>query len=159
LHGAPAVVDSAGDGSSAGDGGWAARLASAAVPRLRTSLVGLAAPAFSGTAPDLSAASFDPGEGRAVLLFLTSSCEPCRAIWKDLAGQRRPGVVVVTPDAATEDPRKVAALAGRSSVIMSTEAWLTYGVSRAPWTVAIDNGVVVADCPASPSAGGRPESP
>lgn len=118
------------------------------MPRLRTSLVGRPAPPFSGTAPDLTPASVDPGEGRTVLLFLTSSCEPCRAVWTDLEGQPRPGVVAVTPDAATEDRRAVAAVAGCSTVVMSTDAWLAYGVSRAPWAIVVENGLVVSDGPA-----------
>jgi len=89
-----------------------------------------------------------------VLLFLTSSCEPCRAVWSDLAGTTCPGVVAVTPDATTEDARAVAAVAGLSKVVMSTEAWLAYGVSRAPWAIVVENGLVVSDGPASPPAGG-----
>lgn len=119
------------------------------VPRLRASLLGQAPPPISGVAPDSSPAAYEPGPGRTVLMFLTSSCLPCRTIWASLSDGSRADTVAVTPDAATEDRAEVRALAGSARVIMSTAGWLDYGVSKAPWSVVVDGGVVVADGPAA----------
>lgn len=113
-------------------------------------MLGQRAVAVSGVSLDGTASSFEPGPARSVLVFLTSSCEPCKRIWTSLAGGCRPEVVAVTPDAATEDRAAVAALAGQGRVVMSTAGWLDYGVSKAPWSVVIEDGVVVAEGPAAP---------
>jgi hypothetical protein len=82
------------------------------------------------------------------LIFLTGSCKPCQAYWGPFTA--RAPIALITPDPATEDRRRVAKLAGGSPhpVVMSTEAWLAYGVTKAPWLVVIDHGTVVADEPA-----------
>jgi hypothetical protein len=118
------------------------------MPRLRPSLVGKPAVTVSGVSVDGEPSSYEPGPGRSVLVFLTSSCQPCLTIWSSLAAERPPDVVAVTPDSATENRRAVAALAGQARVVMSSDGWLAYGVSKAPWAVVIEDGMVVADGPA-----------
>jgi hypothetical protein len=103
---------------------------------------------------------------RAVVLFLTSSCYGCRAIWDGFAARAQeagppegvapsssptPGkpdnaiVVLVTPSPSTESARRVAALApGGVEIVMSSEAWHAYGVTAAPSYVAVAGGRVVA---------------
>jgi hypothetical protein len=94
---------------------------------------------------------------RTVLLFLTSSCYGCRPLWERLATGPRgatgeenvPGalqVLLVTPSPSTESAQDVAALApaGRD-VLMSSEAWHTFGVTAAPWFVVVDEGLVAAE--------------
>lgn len=84
-----------------------------------------------------------PGPGRTVIYFLTSSCRSCQGVWADLAAGM-PGVAV-TPDAATEDRRRLRKLAGpATTVVMSTDAWLMYGTGPAPWQVVVEGGVVVS---------------
>lgn len=89
-----------------------------------------------------------PGDGRTVLYFLTSSCRDCREVWAAL-GAGVPGVAV-TPDAATEDRRKLRSLAaGGVRVVMSTAAWIDYAAGPAPWMAVVDDGVVSAEGPAA----------
>jgi hypothetical protein len=38
-------------------------------------------------------------------------------------------------------------------VVMSSQAWVAYGVSKAPWLVIIDRRTVVADQPAPDEVG------
>jgi len=95
-----------------------------------------------------------------VVLFLTSSCYGCRVLWDGMARQSpktspargMPPVVVVTPSPSTESARTVAGLAPEGlTVVMSSDAWHAYGVTRAPWCVVVAGGVVVADGPAPPT--------
>lgn len=112
---------------------------------------------MQGTAPDgapVAAGLFGEWSGR--LLFLTSSCIGCRAVWEALgAGEdaARGGsdapVVVITPSPSTESGRAVLALAPAGvRVVMSSEGWHAYGVTAAPWMVDVAGGVVVAEGPA-----------
>jgi hypothetical protein len=82
------------------------------------------------------------------LIFLTSSCKPCQAYWGRFSA--RGAIALITPDRATEDRRRVAKLAATSPhpVVMSTDTWLAYGVTKAPWLVIVDKGTVVTDRPA-----------
>ena len=92
----------------------------------------------------------DLSSGRLVLWFLTSSCRPCREVWRRLA----PPDVAVTPDPATESRRKVAALAPPGVVVvMSSAAWLEYRPGPAPWRVILVDGVVAAS---GPGGSGQP---
>ena len=68
----------------------------------------------------------------------------CRIFWDGLSSGREPPVTIVTPDPSTESPRRVAFLAPRGvPVVMSTGAWVHYGVIWAPWFVVLRDGVVV----------------
>ena len=56
--------------------------------------------------------------------------------------------MVVTPGAGTESRRGIASrLAGGfgPQVVMSTEAWIAYGVRGAPWFVVVADGTVAAE--------------
>ena len=94
------------------------------------------------------------------VVFLTSSCRPCQAYWKEApagaAGGQAASIVYVTPDPSTESRRRVARLAAQAAptpVIMSTEAWLAYGVTQAPWLVVVRDGQVMVDGPAPSEPG------
>jgi hypothetical protein len=106
------------------------------------------ATAVRGVRPDGSPAEVGV-ELPVALVFLTSSCRPCQPYWGPFSA--RASVALVTPDPATEDRRRVAKLAAGSphAVVMSSAAWLAYGVARAPWLVIVDRGTVVVDqrCP------------
>jgi hypothetical protein len=120
-------------------------------------MLGQMAPDIVGTSPDGSplvlsfGARQDGSEAVPVsaALFLTSSCEPCLGLWAG-APVGTGGVAVVTPDPTTEDARKIARLAPSGlPVAMSSQGWHDYGVTGAPWLVAVDDrGVVVSDGPA-----------
>lgn len=91
-------------------------------------------------------------EGRAaVLLFLTGSCYGCRPLWVGAAARYRastqhPPVVIVSPSPSTENARTIAALAtGEARVVMSSEAWHAYRVTKAPWCVRVTDGMVTGD--------------
>jgi len=92
---------------------------------------------------------------------LASVCPPCAERARMLrAAQCREGwhldhEPVIDPDPATEDRRRVAKLAARSPhpVVMSTQAWTAYGVTKAPWLVILDHGMVVIDQPAPEQVG------
>jgi hypothetical protein len=100
------------------------------------------APAVFGTDLDGAAVELDLETGRTVLYFLTSSCRSCQPVWEALAAGA-PGVAV-TPDAATEDRRKLRKLAGGGiEVVLSSDAWFRYGAGPAPWRVVVEDGVVV----------------
>jgi hypothetical protein len=100
-----------------------------------------------GVRPDGSPTEVSVDQSLA-LIFLTSSCKPCQPYWGRFSA--RPAIALITPDPATEDRRRVAKLAATSPhpVVMSTDTWLAYGVTKAPWLVVVDNGTVVVDQPA-----------
>lgn len=107
----------------------------------------------SGHAPDGARSGVDVADGRWVLLFVTSSCRSCRALWEVLAaapdGLGSGPWVVVTPGPSTESRRAVAALAPPGlAVVMSTDTWLAYSPGPAPWAVVVDGGVGVWEGPA-----------
>jgi hypothetical protein len=88
-----------------------------------------------------------------LLFFLTSSCYGCRPLWEGFASHRnesrRGRVVLVTPSPSTESARAIGELApGGVDVVMSSDAWHAYGVTKAPWFVKVAGGVVVEDRPA-----------
>ena len=57
--------------------------------------------------------------------------------------------LVLTPGPETESRRRVAQLAGPvpHRVLMSGAAWHSYGITKAPWVVEIENGAVVKTGP------------
>lgn len=116
-------------------------------PPPREPLVGRHAPPVAGV--DISGRPAGAElSGRLLLAFLTGSCQPCRSFWSELAQGRDPGmpVVVVTPAPTTESPRGLARVAGDTTrVVMSSEAWLAYGVRGAPWFALVDDERVVAE--------------
>ena len=109
-------------------------------------------PLTSGPAPRIEGVT--PGSERIALafpdsdvdlLFLTSDCRECRECWGRLAG----GNVVVTPDPATDSRRSVAKLAPAGiTVVMSSNAWHAYGITKAPWLVEVRAGEIVGSRPA-----------
>lgn len=112
-------------------------------PRGRPSPLGRPAPPVEGVDPAGSPVRADT-EGRTVY-FLTSSCQPCRALWAELGED----ALIVTPDPSTEDRRAVAALApAGATVVMSSDAWFAYGPGPAPWQVTVAGGVVTSSGPA-----------
>jgi hypothetical protein len=55
-------------------------------------------------------------------------------------------VSLVTPSPSTESARKVGALSPPGvQVVMSSDGWNEYAVTKAPWLVVADGGVVVVD--------------
>lgn len=130
------------------------------IRRRRRLLAPLAAPLpaepparITGPAPDGSVTTVDLATGRHVLLFLTSSCRPCREVWASLPAD--PGIVVVTPGPSTESRRKVAELAPpTTTVVMSSEAWFAFSAGPAPWRVVVDGGRVVSAGSGQPGAHG-----
>lgn len=89
------------------------------------------------------------GMGSVLVAFLTEGCEDCKGFWRTLGSPPPSGVdhvLIVTPDAATQDARRVADLAPPGvEVVMSTQIWLDYQVNGAPWFFFTDDGVVVAE--------------
>lgn len=82
-----------------------------------------------------------------LLLFLSSGCLGCRDLWDGLAELRAAlsgvaRVVAVTRSPDAEDSSAVAALAGESAVVMSSQAFSHYRVSGPPFlVVAAADGV------------------
>jgi hypothetical protein len=103
---------------------------------------GLPAPAVEGVDPSGRPESVSVEVGRVGLVFLTGSCEPCQNLW---SGAVEGPVAIVTPNPTTESRRRVGQLAPVGvKVVMSSEAWHSYGVKRAPWLVVVEDGVIVA---------------
>jgi hypothetical protein len=117
----------------------------------RPTRVGAPAAALTGVDPTGAPAQL-PVAGDTALLFLTSSCQPCQAFWRQLADDPGlPGglpVAVATPGAALESRRKVADLAPDGvAVVLSGQAWDDYGVTGSPFAVIVRAGTVVAEGP------------
>ena len=103
------------------------------------------APAFEGVTPQGEAIEVDPSGLDLDLLFLTSDCRECKQCWPHATGTD----VIVTPDPATDSRRSVARLApGGVTVVMSSPAWHSYGVSKAPWRVQVRGGEITSSRPA-----------
>jgi hypothetical protein len=115
----------------------------------RPILVGRTAEPIAGTDPDGRPARRDwPSARRELIAFLTGGCTTCQTFWSGFADPRDGDLpaVVVTPDPATESRRAIASrVTGGLQVIMSTAAWMSYGVRGAPWFVVVDDGLVVAE--------------
>ncbi|HEX4864091.1 MAG TPA: hypothetical protein VFV02_08470, partial [Acidimicrobiales bacterium] len=116
--------------------------------------VGSPAPAIAGVRPDGSRVSVEldgsggsdesggSGGSELLLIFLTSECRECAGIWDRLTAGAEGAVLVVTPGPETESRRKVAersASAGSQplTVVMSSEVWHAFGITRAPWLVEV----------------------
>jgi hypothetical protein len=91
-----------------------------------------------------------------LLAFLTSGCTTCRTFWDafregppDVPGGAR--LIIVTRGAEAESAGALSALAGRTEVVMSTEAWESYDVPYAPYFVYVSGpaGRVVGEGVAS----------
>jgi hypothetical protein len=107
--------------------------------------------AVSGRDPTGIATSRDWDDGSpALVAFLTSGCSTCQRWWATLADPAGfvagLPVLVVTPSPATESRRAVAARAAPGlAVMMSSDAWVAYGVRGAPWFVVVSGGTVRAE--------------
>jgi hypothetical protein len=113
-------------------------------------LIGSPAAPVSGLRPDGTPIRVETGAGTTVILFLTSSCYGCRPLWPGAGAAPTPvitaPVVAVTPDPETESATAVAALAAADTqVVMSSPVWHAYRVTRAPWWVVVEDGVVTED--------------
>jgi hypothetical protein len=98
--------------------------------------------------PDGSLVQVDISNGRRELLFLTSSCQPCRGVWASLSAASP--VVVVTPGPSTESRRAVARLAPEGLlVVMSSTVWFAFAPGPAPWRVKLVDGAVTQAGPAA----------
>jgi hypothetical protein len=80
-----------------------------------------------------------------LLAFLSSSCLTCTSFWDRFAEPAPLGLregtrlVIVTRSVHEESPSRLAALAPpQVTVIMSTEAWMSYGVPGAPYFILVD---------------------
>ena len=94
---------------------------------------------------DALSVSATAGPGSALLVFLSSGCTTCGAIWRSLlagAGPTMPAglrVVVVTKGPELESASEVRRLAPPgTTVIMSSEAWSDYEVPGSPFFVLLD---------------------
>jgi hypothetical protein len=95
-------------------------------------------------AGDSVALSFGSDSPPTLLAFLTSGCTSCAPFW---AGLRETTdlpalaerVVVVTHDTNRESPTRVARLApAQAEIVMSSAAWVQYGVPASPHFVLTD---------------------
>ena len=147
LHSLGAGV---GDPALAGDDGAASSPSVPApvtmgppLPRERSST---SAPTVAGTTPagDALALSVATAGRLTLLAFLSSGCSTCQGFWSALASDARsllpPGVdvVVVTKGPELEVPADVAARAGRTTVVMGSDAWTDYEVPASPFFVLVD---------------------
>lgn len=104
-------------------------------------MTGGPAPALAGVTPDSGKIALETPGSDLDLLFLTSDCRECKRCW----AQAGPTDVIVTPDPATDSRRSVAKLAPVGvTVVMSSEAWHSYGVTKAPWRVRVRGGEIVS---------------
>ncbi len=99
---------------------------------------------LTGTTPTGDAISLAVADVRhdTLVAFLTSGCATCRAFWEafratpaDVPGGAR--LVAVTRGADAESPGAIAALAGATPVVMSSELWDHYDIPYAPYFVYI----------------------
>ena len=115
---------------------------------------GSPAPTVAGVSPDGSPKTVDPktfdpttfdaGGRTLTLLFMTSECQECKQAWSALESMPE-ATFVLTPGPETESRRRVVQLAGNAQglVLMSGAAWHSYGITKAPWVVEIENGTIV----------------
>lgn len=103
------------------------------------------APPLAGVTPGSDPVSLETSGAELDLLFLTSDCRECKQCW----AQATSSEVIVTPDPATDSRRAVAKLAPVGvTVVMSSTAWHSYGVTKAPWRVRVREGEIVWSGPA-----------
>jgi hypothetical protein len=112
-------------------------------------LPGAPAPSLAGPTPAGDAIALDfgagGGAGPTLLAFLTSGCGTCAGFWETLGDARLPAgvqTVVVTHGAERERPGRLRKLAPPGiPVVMSSQAWLDYGVPGAPYFVLVDGSI------------------
>lgn len=86
-----------------------------------------------------------------LLAFLDSGCSSCAALLDELERRGAPAglprLVVVAKDADEERPRRFAAAARDTLVVMSSQAWRDYAVPGSPYFVYVDGarGLVVGE--------------
>lgn len=99
---------------------------------------------LSGTTPAGDAVSLAVTGVRhdTLIAFLTSGCATCRGFWEafrtgppDVPGGAR--LVAVTRGSDAESPGAVAALAGDTPLVMSSELWEHYDIPYAPYFVYV----------------------
>ena len=99
---------------------------------------------LNGTTPNGDAVSLAVRDVRhdTLVAFLTSGCATCRGFWDafrdgppDVPGGAR--LVTVTRGPEAESPGAIAALAGVTPVVMSSDAWEHFDVPYAPYFVYI----------------------
>jgi hypothetical protein len=112
--------------------------------------VGAPAPDVSGRSPAGEPVEVAVGAGPTTLIFLTSDCAECQALWRGMTADpaAQPSVVLVTPDPSTQSRRALEALVPPEQVaVMSSDTWHAYGITRAPWCVVVEDGTIVASRP------------
>jgi len=124
-------------------------------PRRRFSPASLPAPEVSGLGLDGSALAVQVTnvEHDTLLVFLSSGCSTCGALWEamadaNLALPQGTRLVVVAQGADREHVALLAELAPRHlPMVLSTQAWQDYGVPGAPYAVLVDgaSGRVVGE--------------
>ncbi|MGH9083801.1 MAG: TlpA family protein disulfide reductase [Acidimicrobiales bacterium] len=89
--------------------------------------------------------SLEAGDGRALLVFVSSGCDGCRPFWPAAANPSTLGippgepVVLVTHDRRDEDPAALARLVcDPAGVVMSNDAWRAYRVQGPPFFALVD---------------------
>lgn len=80
-----------------------------------------------------------------LLAFLTSGCLTCAGFWDAFADSRHLGLpstvrlVIVTKGSDMESPSRLSSLSPRDvPVVMSSTAWVDYGIQVAPYFVLVD---------------------
>lgn len=100
--------------------------------------------AVRGTTPSGDEVICDVRDARTILLFLSTSCAGCGALWQGVSDPLDPAIpegvrtVIVTHGRGTEVPDTVTRLSGGATVIMSDDAWTDYEVQAGPFFVVID---------------------
>ena len=105
-------------------------------------------PSIEGVSPEGSPKTVRTDGRHVTLLFMTSDCKECRPAWASLGGSWG-DTVVITPGPETESRRRVAQLASAAPdrVLMSSAAWHSYAVTKAPWVVEVAAGRVLRSEP------------
>jgi hypothetical protein len=119
-------------------------------PRPHPLPVGAPAPDIRGETPAGDPVEVGVARGLTTLVFLTSDCVECQALWRGVADENatKASVVLVTPDPSTQSRRALEALVPAGQVaLMSSDAWHDYGVTGAPWCVVVEDGTVLASRP------------
>ncbi|MGI8664156.1 MAG: TlpA family protein disulfide reductase [Acidimicrobiales bacterium] len=105
-----------------------------------------AVPSAAGAAG--AVADVDLQTGRTALVFLTTTCVSCRAIWAALGASPSPLPAGVRPVVVTTGDETLAAVRALAPpgvlTVRDSAAWARYGVSAAPAVVLVDDGQVVS---------------
>jgi hypothetical protein len=121
------------------------------VPRL-TDIAGVT------PAGDAIAVGVTSSSRNSLLAFLSSGCLTCAELWSELRDPASPAlpvgtnVIVVTKGPDAESPSAIRELAPSDmTVVMSTRAWLDYGIPGSPYFALVDGtaGKVVVEGPAN----------